>query len=306
MTAKLTRESIENAGNQAIDLLEKEITASQLNISSRKINHWIKEDLFPFKKLEGKWRSFSFIESCWVKLIDQLRELGYPIASIRKLKDEIAFIPDYKEILKDPEFFKLLETKFEKSEVEQFKKMSNSIDIGEENEERMFSETIFGLLLASCVMNKTHTYLLINQNGEFIPIDNVPIALKEAEEEIEEFKKGPHISIYLNTIISDLLIMPHKSQDKFYQKVLTKEENELINVLRNNMDAEQILIKLKSNGRVKNIDMLELQRSEKIDPSSRLTEIFVRDGYEEISLITEKGVIKSVKRKRKIKLANDK
>lgn len=294
-----TNKDILEISEKAVELFEKEITTAQLGINYRKINNWNEEELFPFKIPDGKWRSFSFLEACWVKCIAELRELGLPIKSIKVLKDKIAEVPDYREIYNDPEMVALLKKKMGDHEASQHIKMVTSVDPAEYD--KLFAATSFGGILVSCIFGKSPVFLLVSADGEVLAVDEISLENEEFQVKYDEFKRTPHISIYLNAIVAELLLLPLKSQAKFYDRILSKEENDLIQILRANEDAEQINIKLKIGKNERTIDLIELQKIEHIDPRTRLTEIFIKDGYEEISLITEKGVLKSVRRKRKIK-----
>lgn len=300
MTKNVSFHELMEQAQASIELYNKEFTSKQLNISYRKINNWDVEGLIPFDLPVGKWHSFSFMEACWIKLIFELRKLGLPISSIKNLKETVAISSDAREIFNDPDRIEDLKKVWSEEDVKQFMTLINNPN--EEYDPMQFASTIFGLSIVSCILSKSPIYLLINTKGECIPLDKPSLENVDFQEEYEKFRKEPHISICVNSIISDVLLIPNKNQAKFYQRILNEDENDLLELLKQNVDADQITIRLKNGKTDRLIDLVELQKSEKVDPRSRLTELFLKDGYEEVSLITEKGVIKSVKRKRKIKL----
>jgi len=57
-------------------------------ISSRVLNHWENLGLIqPFRQGTGGWRKFSLIEIIWIFIIVNLRELGFPLERILKVRE---------------------------------------------------------------------------------------------------------------------------------------------------------------------------------------------------------------------------
>src|SRR5688572_6755928 len=130
MTNTPTFHELNAMAQASAELFQKEISGSQLKISYRKINNWNEEGLFPFKISDGKWRTFSFLEACWVKVISELRLLGLSISSIRHLKEQVAQVMDLRDIFNDPEFSDVLrkKRKWNETDVKQVVQITQSLD----------------------------------------------------------------------------------------------------------------------------------------------------------------------------------
>ncbi|MFN3405596.1 MAG: helix-turn-helix domain-containing protein [Cytophagaceae bacterium] len=60
-------------------------------ISYRQLNSWEKEGLLNCDRIDERgWRKFSLIDSVWLLIINELREFGYPIKMIQKVKIELS------------------------------------------------------------------------------------------------------------------------------------------------------------------------------------------------------------------------
>ncbi len=58
--------------------------------SYRAINHWEKNGLIDDDRPEGKgWRKFSIVEMVWISLIAELREFGFPLEKILRVKENL-------------------------------------------------------------------------------------------------------------------------------------------------------------------------------------------------------------------------
>src|SRR2546423_1589408 len=75
-----------------------------LGVSYTNINYWDKQGILSSNR-KGKtaWRNFNFLDYVWLRVIDELRDLGVPTWLIKEAKD-IYFEPmefDYKKIVND-------------------------------------------------------------------------------------------------------------------------------------------------------------------------------------------------------------
>lgn len=289
-----------NRINFLSELLGREFNSEQLGLSYRQISNWANNHLIPFELAISRWHSFSFIEACWIKMVSELIDLGLPIAAIKAMTCEIAKVFDTREILKSEERVEVVKDVLSGDELSNFGDFVQSSDF--DYSTKQFASTQFGLLIMQCIMTRSPLFILVSSAGNFFLVDQPSLNVPEFRDEYEHFKEKTHISISLNQIITSVLPIPIQGEQKFYNSILSKEENDLMDILRSNLDADQMNIRLKKGKYDKTIDLVELQKTEKIDPLARIAQLFLKDGYEEVSLITEKGIIKSVKRKRKIKL----
>jgi hypothetical protein len=82
-------------------LLEPNHPVSQTEATYRVINNWDANGLlFDNTKRENGWRKFSFTELVWIECLVELRKIGVPVATLKKLRDNLfTFYPE-----KEPRF----------------------------------------------------------------------------------------------------------------------------------------------------------------------------------------------------------
>lgn len=104
----MTEQEIIKLGNVVFD--NRDISPSQLGITSRQINHWIKKKLVPFvenqqpidngsssdinisktnKETKNKWVRLNLAQAVWVCMIKELLAYGVTVPSIEKLASDI-------------------------------------------------------------------------------------------------------------------------------------------------------------------------------------------------------------------------
>ena len=69
---------------------EKRARLDNKQISYRTINHWEKSGLISNTRPSGKgWRKYSIIDLVWIQVIVELRDFGFPINKIMKVKENL-------------------------------------------------------------------------------------------------------------------------------------------------------------------------------------------------------------------------
>ena len=85
---KDTVENIFNVFGICNGVFEPQLTASDLGISYRTINNWEANDLMLSERInKSGWRKFTFVDYVWLNIVLELRNLGFPLPKILKLKD---------------------------------------------------------------------------------------------------------------------------------------------------------------------------------------------------------------------------
>lgn len=72
------------------EIFLRKFTAGDTGLSSRVLSHWEKHKLLPDGAKDTKgWRRFSLAEMVWLKIAMRLREFGFPLKKIAKIKRQI-------------------------------------------------------------------------------------------------------------------------------------------------------------------------------------------------------------------------
>ena len=72
------------------NISEQKHKISDVNLSSRILNHWYDAGIINDDRPNGKgWKKFSLAEIVWIEIIRKLRNFGFDLKKIKKVKDEI-------------------------------------------------------------------------------------------------------------------------------------------------------------------------------------------------------------------------
>ncbi|PIR88824.1 MAG: hypothetical protein COU09_00130 [Candidatus Harrisonbacteria bacterium CG10_big_fil_rev_8_21_14_0_10_44_23] len=77
-------------------LRERKYTAKDTGVTSRSLNNWEASKLIPEGALAKKdkdkqysWRTFSLVEVAWIKIVNRLRNFGFPLEEIRDVMQQV-------------------------------------------------------------------------------------------------------------------------------------------------------------------------------------------------------------------------
>ena len=79
--------SPENTGKLYDALCAEQFTIHDLSISSRVFTHWKQHELIPY--LDETRVKLNVFQLMWVMLIEDLRDMGIPIAKIKQIRDQL-------------------------------------------------------------------------------------------------------------------------------------------------------------------------------------------------------------------------
>jgi DNA-binding transcriptional MerR regulator len=117
------------------------LTVNDLCISYRTINSWETSGLMLRERTNSRnWHKFSFVDFVWLNIVYELRQLGFPLIKIKKLKD-------------------YLNEKIDEKTLFEVKRREARISLNSVTLDRLV------LLLAEILHNKNHIALLCNKEG---------------------------------------------------------------------------------------------------------------------------------------------
>lgn len=73
---------------------EKKYSVGMTDQTYRVIGTWVDYGLLDNPKDGSKWKKFSLLDLLWIKIIDRLRDFGYPVRSIEKVMQTLFYSPD--------------------------------------------------------------------------------------------------------------------------------------------------------------------------------------------------------------------
>lgn len=277
--------------------LTQQFLIQDIGVSSRAMNNWISEGLMPTKlRVENSPYRFSFAELIWFNIVKELRDFGYPIPKIREVKNLLLLTIDFSEYFRNqpPE---------EKGNV--IKKL-NELHIRDENSKKQLIEAIkkdleeggaetepvytnlLNLLINHIILYREEIILRIDPDGKVIPIaesekDN-PLYEKLMSD--MEFDRESYIHISLMKFFRKFVL--NKNYFPFVRdsRILGENESHILSLLREGK-AKAVTIRFKDQKPF----MLEVTREKQIENETRLSEVFLKGGYQDISMKTENGSI---------------
>ncbi len=261
------------------------------NLSYRTLNYWDeKKFLLPVEReTTDKWRRFSFVEYIWIKILQELMDMG--VALPEMVKSLLRYFGTFGYM---DAFEPLLKKEF-------------TSDYWFEGDNKRNAAERFSRFLAVIVVEKNPAAIRLYSDGYCQTIWGNPKAevielfFKDTTRD-KEFESFVQVSI--GHIISQLLIKATEQPAKgrldniLIKDILNENEAELLRHLRRK-DVSELTIRL-TDGEIK---MIELTEKGQIDDlGTRLSDWFVKEGYQEITYKTNGGKRVSFERTTKMKL----
>ena len=262
--------------------------------------HWESKGLFLNKKPEGTWQLLDLTESTWILIVQKLRDFNFKLELISDLKDNFLNAriepSDKSSKEKIKEVIKLLN----QENVESVEKIiqSKAFDEFIQSMEMSILETI----LMDIIHLRNHYRILFNLDGGYVLVKD-DFLDHPLQDQINEFMTKSHFSLSINEIVAELLMKIDLNLAINSFKMISKEEMEVLNILRTeNIDSIEIQLDKNSN------TIEYIHYTEIIHPNTeqRLSELIMRNGYQDIIIKTHKGLISHCENKVKKKFKTPK
>jgi len=281
------QDSFEKSFNLSFLFRKQIFTPKDLNVTYTNLNYWDKQGILSSsKKGKSAWRSFNFIDYVWLRVIDELRELGFPTWQIKEARN-FFFRPlelDYKKIyetLNKDEINSLMpfEPGVNKVLVQNMNKRMEHYSLQKAKKDGF---TYFFYAICATILEKTPVSLLIFQDDYDIWIENK----KKFYREDFLYKKATHsyISISLSNIIKDFLLDENLIFALPQLELLPPNQIRLLEII-NSGNYEVITINFKDK------KMKSLNLTKKQDTKSKMVDIINEGRYQDISVKIHDGMI---------------
>lgn len=268
---------------------------SELGISARNINNWSDNGLLPSNKKKG-WHRFSLTECIWLKIIQNLRELNLPLETIKQIKEDLFHKTDLEHILENKEILDFLKNFIQEKERETFTEIINSKELKEIISAQQL--TSLDSIVMDLIFTRSNFRLLFTKDGHLmLHKDNYEDYL-ETIPEYREMLKSTHISISLNRVFADITKELIEDEDLKNLQILTDQELEIIDIIREK-GTKKIEIYF---GKDEKPELLKITKQNILVSETRLKELILVGGYQDIKITTEKGKIVNFENTKKIKL----
>jgi DNA-binding transcriptional MerR regulator len=293
--------------------LSMKFVMEDIGITSRVYNHWVKMGIVT-RKINfsgGHKYHFSFTELIWMNIIQELRKYDFPLPKIKKLYLGLMWTIDLYDMLKEipiedrNEIIEAIPDIPIGDNIEDkdalIADISEKFSIADNNpENEHLYTTLLELIIGSILMYRSDVRILIDYNGNCLPYSERDVQLNGFEALFEDSCIDKHSYICISMM-------------KFLQKFISSNkhipfltESQILN------DNELYILSLIREGKAKSItinfagdkpSMIEVKKDVKTFAETRLTEILLKRGYQEINIKTQDGniAVSCVTTKKKLK-----
>lgn len=234
-----------------------------------------------------KWRLLDLVSVVWMKVIVKMRAYNISFDIIRNIRRDLQPQDLMDLVLSSPDLreFIMAMAESDHQAVPDLDKLLSDPDVREDVRNQL--PNFLKILILDAIILKDHLSLLVNQEGEYLPFKESFRKDYLATPEIRRFLLGS----YLTVSISEILIEFYKAHDPVFlkdeMKLITEEEAAVLMAMRQ-PGIKSVTVRIDQQGEY---DLLEIAREQKVDRSARLYEIMLQEGYEDISIKTQKGDI---------------
>ncbi|MFT3909360.1 MAG: MerR family transcriptional regulator [Ferruginibacter sp.] len=276
------------------NLVERKFYIGEASISRKNLNHWEKEGLIPYNYKESGWRKFSLVEFAWLRIINELRNLGFSLEKIKVIKGQLfdINIEEYKAfLLKALENFNG-EIKNKEDVLKTFKRE----DIPKATWDYIFEEgqiSNFSVLILQILLDNHNLCLVIDEdnNCQFVVLGEYVKEKKQLNQDIlNSIINKSFVIINLRKIIHGFFSNEKINNDNDYIiGFLNKKEKEIIEKIREE-DLKEVKIRFANNKPV----LLELTKSiNKDEAINKMTRLLKKGEYKDITIKTRDGKLLS-------------
>lgn len=271
--------------------------AADTGISNHTINHWERQGLIDGRRTDEKnWRRFTFVEFVWIRMIGTMRKVGLSLDVIREAKgalmeqitvaslmDLISEIPQLRDQLIGAALDK------EKEEVEGILANPAENDPGYGG-----SFSLLQLLIASTIAKRCPVAIAIFLDGDCLPLEGYPPVGLPAEE-IKKLNNEPFVHISISQVVKEFLSSDLAPSRIGSLHVLDENETSLLELIHTG-EYKKITVNFKDS----EMDSLELVKDHKT--TRRIVDVLADAEYQDITLVTHKGLIAKIENTTKVKL----
>jgi len=294
-----TQQIIDESISLVAFLLKKQYALSNIGLSDKIAFDWTKSGLYlEEKKTKGR-RKYNAIEYVWLRLVKELREFGFPLDSIRKLKAFLLTKIDLRQSLVDL-MCEDIDNNDELKNVQEY--LEEAFSSKEElktvfkSGEADLLDTVLCSIIHQAVILKSNIHLLIRKDGSAMVTDGEPF---DEHVNLGDILNGPYISYPLRSVLTDFIAREDLQHFEMMEDMieLTEQEDKVLSLLREG-GIVSLTVKLKED----EIKLIETEENIDVkEVKGKLVDLIKRNSYQEISYKTENGKIVSLKRKTKYK-----
>lgn len=264
---------------------------SDIGISAKLLNDWIKAGILDEVEDKSKWRLYTFIEAIWLKFVEELRFFGVPLAKISELKKDLFEI--------DIERFKMLITNLQQEESKLSKNLLSVLELvfkdGDEQAKIKLKElgfSFFSSIILTSMMQRLNLAFVYGRDIHFelIDLNNYLGGLfseKIIDNSIQNLNTRSFVLINIKSLFTRFFGNEKLDANMdFYMGIMNTNEKKLIEQIRSG-DYSKITVSLEE-------DRIVLTRATKKDGEElmkKVARLLKKGDFKEIEIIARDGKI---------------
>jgi DNA-binding transcriptional MerR regulator len=282
-------EHLNDSEKEPLDFIRKpRYNRKDIDIPARILHHWDKMDLLINRNPTGATYTFNLAESFWLKLIQKLRAYNLPLELIKQLKDELCILPKAEELAKIDdnamEFMISQDNTLTRKDIENIFKSADFLEFVSK-----IKPTLLENILLDLILTRSDLRILLNENGEvFLFNYERSNPNEEYKQKLSDFLGKTYLSISLFDIIKDLISFLGEDECSENQNILSKDEAMVLKLLKQD-DISKIEITF--NDKTKKAETIKVTKNNSVNNFSRVQDLILRNGYQDISIKTQKGKV---------------
>ena len=304
IVAKLKSSNV-NFGEVSARLGEQPYRATDTKVHPKILADWNRKGLLLSGHTANKMHRFSITEFAWIKLIEKMRAFNLPLEVIRTFKDEV-LIGSPEEIEELWVYENLFNALMKMENGKNPDRIRAYLDRPETMKEAMAnlppgvqSGNLLETLVLFSLTLQTPVSFLIDHSGKATLFN--PLMLMEGgynDEETERIFTNSYVSISLSEVLADVLSLSDIETLHCQLMIVSDMEANVLQALRED-DLTSVIIRYDKEHQM---NLMEVKKLQKAERESRLLEMILKKGYQDITLKTQDGKVVYCENTRKIKL----
>jgi DNA-binding transcriptional MerR regulator len=263
----------------AYQLHKPEFSIKDIGISHKQVNNWRVQEVLLSNEAKGRrgQNPFSMMDYIWLRMLENLREIGVHIPIIKKAREEL----------------------LSKAPIDEVLFTTERVDNRKEEEIDNTTEwlSVFDFFVINAISQKENLAIFIDEEGQAYPYSaSDPLAWLEAAD-LKSLMQRPFVSVSISEIIKEIVDLGEEQDDDRRLILISEEEREVLDLIRNG-ELTDLHIRFDASHE---IELIEATRQEKIELKNRFMDVITREGYQDISFTTQRGKVVQFKNTTKIK-----
>jgi DNA-binding transcriptional MerR regulator len=280
---------------------ERKFSVKDIRVNYRWLDHWHSRGLLFSNYDRSKWKKFNLQEYVWIKIILKLRAFNIGLETIAAVKMVLDSEITGEDLLENSEInFNEIITQFAPSN----QKMEAVGILSDPEIQNKIKETrinVLGLFIIDILLLGNYYSIIINPAGEIFPVKYSYLEIISNIPGFQNIISGSFVSISVTEILRDFILEQETIQPRTRRLALLSDEETLVlNTIRQD-DLRSVIIRFDNR---KKMNLLEEIRETKIDKSTRVAELIIAKGYQDITIKTQNGDIVFCENKKKMMIQN--